>query len=97
MSRYKLSEEAQNDLREIQHYTRVSWGNNQAKRYLIELTASFEKLANTPKLGITREELAKDLRSFQTSHHILFYRESSDGIEIARVLHHSMDIKRRQL
>lgn len=94
MPKYRLSEEAQNDLREIRQYTQENWGNNQAKQYLIELTAGFEKLSKSPKLGRTREEIARNLRNFQVSRHIVFYRERTNGIEIARVLHASMDIKR---
>ncbi len=93
MPNYRLSEEAQNDLREIQHYTRENWGNNQARLYLIELTTKFEYLSKSPKLGRPREEIDKDLRSFLVRRHIVFYRERPKGIEIARVLHASMDIK----
>lgn len=93
MSGYSLSEEAQNDLKEIRRYTSENWGNKQARQYLIELTANFENLSKSPKLGRTREEIDKDLRSFPVSRHIVFYRERPEGIQIARVLHASMDIK----
>lgn len=94
MPKYLLSKESQNDLIEIRHYTQENWGNRQAKKYLIELTASFEKLSKAPKLGRAREEIADNIRSFLVSQHIVFYREGKNGIEIARVLHASMDIKR---
>lgn len=94
MSNYRLSEEAQNDLREIQCYTHENYGNNQAMQYLIELTANFENISKSPKLGRTREEIDKNLCSFRVSRHIVFYRERPEGIEIARVLHASMDVKR---
>lgn len=76
MPDYQLSEEAQNDLREIRLYTRENWGKKQAKQYLIELTACFAKLSKSPKLGRIREEIAENLRSFLVSRHIVFYRES---------------------
>lgn len=94
MSKYRVSEEAQKDLREILRYTQKNWGRHQVKQYLIELTSKFVQLANAPKLGRTREEIAEDIRSIQASHHIVFYRERQGGIEIARVLHPSMDFKR---
>ena len=90
-----LSEEAQNDLREIQRYTQENWGKQKAKRYFIELTTCFVKLAHTPKMGRSREEIAKGIRSFQAIQHIMFYREGRKGIEIARVLHPSMDLSTR--
>lgn len=92
--RYQLSEEAQNDLREILSYTQKNWGNHQAKQYLIELTARFEQLADSPKIGRQREEIDQNIRSFQASHHIIFYRTKPVRIEIIRVLHPSMDIDR---
>jgi toxin ParE1/3/4 len=94
MAKYRLSNEAQNDLREIQLYTMTNLGNQQAKQYLIELTANFEKLAHSPKIGRRREEIHEGLRSFQARHHIVFNREKLNGIAIARILHTSMDIKR---
>ncbi|MGR3317212.1 MAG: type II toxin-antitoxin system RelE/ParE family toxin [Candidatus Anammoxibacter sp.] len=93
MPKYQLSEEAQNDLRKIRHYTQENRENNQTKHYLIELTTSFEKLSKTPKLGRTREEIAGNLRSFPVGRHIVFYKERSNGIDVVRVLHASMDIK----
>jgi len=95
MPHFLLSEEAQNDLREIQRYTQENWGKQKAKQYLIELTTCFVKLAHTPKMGRSREAIAKGIRSFQAIHRIVFYREGQKGIEIARVLHPSMDVSTR--
>ena len=94
MPRYRFSEEAQNDLRKITRYTQENWGNKQAKRYLVELAAGFENIARSPKLGKARDEIEKGIRSFPVARHIVFYRAVTECIEIARVLHSSMDIKR---
>jgi toxin ParE1/3/4 len=94
MPGYRLSEEAQNDLKEISRYTQKNWGNKQAKYYLVELAAGFESLARSPRLGKARDEIEKGIRSFPVARHIVFYRTGTEGIEIARVLHASMDIKR---
>lgn len=94
MPAYQLSEEAQNDLKEISRYTRENWGNKQAKYYLVELAAGFENLARSPKLGKARDEIEKGIRSFPVVRHIIFYRTGTECIEIARVLHAGMDIKR---
>jgi toxin ParE1/3/4 len=94
MPRYRLSEEAQNDLRVITRYTKENWGNKQAKRYLVELAAGCENIARSSKLGKARDEIEKGIRSFPVARHIIFYRVVTECIEIARVLHASMDIKR---
>jgi len=89
---YQLSESAQQDLREIQRYTRETWGVAQARAYLLELTAAFMKLARRPKLGRQRDDLDLELRSYIAGKHLVFFREASSGIEIIRVLHPSMDV-----
>jgi len=94
MPGYRLSEEAQNDLKEISCYTRENWKNKQVKHYLVELAAGFEYLTRSPKLGREREEIEKGLRSFPVASHIIFYRTGSECIEVTRIFHASMDIKR---
>ncbi len=92
---YQLSEAAQEDLREIQRYTRETWGAAQAKTYLLELMTTFTKLARRPKLGRLRDDLGLELRSYVAGHHLIFYRQVQRGIDIARVLHSNMDVPQR--
>ncbi len=94
MPGYRLSVAAQNDLREISRYTQENWGSKQAKHYLVELAAGFENITRSPRLGKARDEIEKGIRSFPVARHIIFYRTGTECIEIARVLHSSMDIKR---
>jgi toxin ParE1/3/4 len=89
---YQLSDAAQQDLREIQRYTRETWGVAQARAYLLELTAAFTKLARRPKLGRQRTDLDLKLRSYIAGKHLVFFRETASGIEVIRVLHTSMDV-----
>ena len=93
MPSYKLAAPANNDLREIALYTKKSWGPEQARTYIQELRKAMEALAQTPKIGRPREELAPGLRSFKAGSHIVFYKESKAGINIARILHSKRDIE----
>ena len=99
MAAYRLSHEAQKDLEEIRRYTLGAWGPEQAKdqarRYLAGLALKFEQLAATPGLGRPREDLLPGIRGFPADQHVIFYREVKGGIEIARVLHSSMDVEGR--
>ncbi len=90
--RYKLAPPANNDLREIAHYTKEKWGADQAKKYLKELRKALGTLAQTPKMGRLREELAPGLRSFNAGDYIVFYKESKTGINVVRILHSKRDI-----
>lgn len=92
MARYQLTPSAKSDLKEIARYTKESWGTDQVKRYLKELRKALGSLAQTPKIGRSREELAPGLRSFQAGNHIVFYKESKTGINVARILHSKSDI-----
>ncbi|MGZ8216519.1 type II toxin-antitoxin system RelE/ParE family toxin [Methylomagnum sp.] len=92
MKDYRLSVAAQSDLREIQAYTKSTWGENQAMKYLSELRSGMEKLAEFPSMGRMREDIAKGLRCLPITRHVIFYREYPAGIEIVRVLHASMDV-----
>ena len=51
-------------------------------------------LANNPRIGRRREEVAPALRSFPFQDYSILYRPIDDGVEIVRVLHGSRDIER---
>ena len=90
---YKLTARARADLKEIVIYTRKTWGKEQEKLYREDLRKALRSLALSLKLGRVRKELGEGLRSFQIAHHIVYYVEKKNGIEIARILHPSMEIE----
>lgn len=91
MADYKLTEAAKKDLRGISAYTKKTWGQEQEKVYRKSLRVALRTLAKAPKIGQKRDELAKGLRSFPVGHHIAYYVEKRNGIEVARILHPAMD------
>lgn len=94
MQGYRLSKEAQEDLKEIKNFTRLNWGNQQTKEYLSEIKDSLEKLAISPELGKLRDEIIGGLRSMSVGRHIIFYRLGKTDIEVARILHKRMDVSK---
>jgi toxin ParE1/3/4 len=94
MQGYRLSKEAQDDLKEIKNYSRMTWGNKQTQEYLSEIKNSLEKLIISPELGKIRDEIIDGLRSFGVGRHIIFYRLGKTEIEVARILHKRMDVTR---
>ena len=44
-------------------------------------------------IGRNRKALRPDTRSFPVGHYVLFYRPTSDGIEVIRVLHGARDVQ----
>jgi len=82
---------AQADLDEIWDFI-ADDSEERADSFIDLLDGKFQTLAQNPKLGRTREELAKGLRSFPVGHYIIFYLPLADGIEIVRVLHGARDL-----
>lgn len=91
MSRVVFSAAAYNDLAAIVDYTKATWGRGQAESYLSEMKVRLDALAETPLIGRARPELATDLLSFPIEKHIAYYRVTSAGIAVVRILHHRQD------
>jgi toxin ParE1/3/4 len=94
MQGYRLSKEAQDDLKEIKNYTRMTWGDKQTQVYLSEIKDSLEKLVIYPELGKTRDEVFEGLRGMSVGRHFIFYRLGKTDIEVASILHGRMDVVR---
>jgi len=92
---YRLTRIADQDLTDIWMNSRENWGMAQADKYLSELEACFIELTSHPELGRHRPEIKSGYRSIPKNHHIIFYRQQQECIEIIRILHQRMDIKPR--
>ena len=92
MSRYLVTEPAENDLDDILFY--IAADNQAAALSLYErFLRGFENLAQMPNIGRLRNDLADGLRSFPEGGYLIFYRQiDADTIEIIRVLHGARDI-----
>jgi len=88
-----LSDLAIQDMAEIEDYTARTWGDDQADEYLDQLEQRFYWLAEHVGAGKSRDEIAQGLSSFPQGHHVIFFRASGLLLEVARVLHQSMDIE----
>ena len=84
---------ATSDLAELWDY--IAYGNPANADRLVDrirFTCS-TTLAENPRIGRSREELAPELRSFPFLNYVIFYRPIDAGVEIVRVLHGSRDIE----
>ena len=64
-------------------------------RYLNELEAFCQTLADNPALGRPCDEVRQGLRRMEHGQHVVFYRQERTGILISRILHQSMLPERR--
>ena len=62
-----------------------------ASQYMAMLKQKCELLANSPELGIQRDEYCR-LHKFPVDSYLIFYQPSQTGIDVIRILHGSRDI-----
>jgi toxin ParE1/3/4 len=95
MAKVYLTKKAVDDLEEIWDYTVETWSENQAQIYYSLLIDSCQELANKPNLGKSYEVVEKNVLGFKSGQHIIFYRIVTEmEIEVVRILHGMMDIKK---
>jgi|SRR5690554_456340 len=93
---YRITNKARIDLIEIWDYTSKTWSKTQAKKYYSQLTNAFSFLARNAEIGKDFSEIRNGLLGKSVGKHIVFYEvESTNKIDIIRVLHERMDLKSR--
>lgn len=95
MSRYVLSPAARADLEDIWEHTCERWSSDQAEVYVREIQRAVERVAQSPSIGRTCDEVRPGYRKHAVGSHVLYYRlVSADVVDIVRILHQRMDVPR---
>lgn len=89
-----LTEAAIDDLRSIRAYTLQNWGTEQEERYLRQIWGRFESLKLDPQRFRVRDDLFPGCRIAAEGRHVILFRSGNEVLEIVRVLHSAMDLKR---
>lgn len=93
---YRISEQAIIDLNYIWLYTLHKWSKEQADRYYDLIIGEIEFLADNFMTGKSVEQTRKNYRVSKIKSHLIFYRKTdNDMVEIIRILHQRMDVKKR--
>jgi len=96
MANYNLTKKAAADLALIWNYTFDTWSENQADQYYYMLLDSCQEIADRRVSGKQYEGIYTGLLGIKAGKHIIFYRQiNNDVVEIARILHERMDLKKR--
>jgi toxin ParE1/3/4 len=82
---------ARSDLKEIRDFIARD-KSRVASQYMTMLKQKCELLANSPGIGIQRDEYCK-LYKYPVDSYLIFYRISQTGIDIIRVLQSNRDIE----
>lgn len=94
MAEYRLTPAAEHDLETIWTYTLRQWGVEQANRYTDILTEAFTELAHSPKTAPACDYIRPGYRGRSVERHMIYFRITSYGIAIVRILHDRMDALR---
>jgi len=98
--KYRFYRKADADQDSIWRYTRESWGEIQAEKYITELHAHLERLANNQNLWLNLPhqfvvplDLDRQIYFSNYEHHYVFFRVlSEDVIGVVSILHEKMDL-----
>ncbi|WP_426107368.1 type II toxin-antitoxin system RelE/ParE family toxin [Massilia sp. TSP1-1-2] len=94
MAEYRLTPAAVRDLEAIWIHTLQQWGLEQADRYIDILMATFTELAQSPKTAPACDHIRPGYRRRSVERHIIYFRITTYGIAVVRVLHDRMDALR---
>jgi toxin ParE1/3/4 len=92
MATVRRSPLAEQDYRDIWRYI-ANDNPDAADRLLQRIDAKLELYASNPRMGAMRDNLAQGLRSFPVGNYLAFYRITTDGIELVRMLHGARDLQ----
>ncbi len=96
MAEFKLTNKAVEDLSKIWDYTFEVWSERQADTYYELLIANCQEIADNPSSGKSYDGIIESLLGMKTNRHIIFYRTlDENNVEITRILHERMDLKKR--
>ena len=95
MAEFRLTNKAVEDLSKIWDYTFEVWSEKQADNYYKSLISNCQEIAENPGLGKTYGGITENLLGLKSNRHIIFYRTlNKDYVEITRILHERMDLKK---
>ena len=86
MAPYKLSMEAEEDIRRLYRHGIQNFGLAQADRYFDGLFTRFDELAKQPLRYPAVDEIREGYRRSVYVAHAIYYRPHNDRVDIMRVL-----------
>lgn len=96
MAKFFFTNKAVEDLSSIWNYTRIKWLEKQADKYYISLLEISQEVADNPNLAKEYNQIINGLHGIRSNRHIVFFRIlSKNEIEVTRILHGKMDLKKR--
>lgn len=96
MAKVIFRRKAIDDLNNIWDYTFKKWSAKQADKYYATIKLSCNGIGQNPDVGKEYDRINKNLLGLKCGRHIIFYQSlPEDKIEVIRILHERMDLKKR--
>ena len=93
MSRFRLTDHAQNDMREIWDEIGIVNANPHAADRLMEkFESQLHLLSSQPRIGQKRDEWSPGLRIFPAGNYVILYYPDDDGIEVVGIVYGRQDL-----
>jgi toxin ParE1/3/4 len=92
--RLELSEAALADIRSIREFTLEHWGTTQEEIYLNSMWSVFLEIQKKPSSFRFRNDLFPSCQIATCGSHLILFRIHNEAVQVARVLHRSMDFQR---
>jgi len=95
-NKYRISKQSIEDLNVIWVYTFNNWSKEQADRYYDLIIGEIEFISDNYLIGKSAEQTRKNYSVTKIKSHLIFYRKvENEVVEIVRILHQRMDVKKR--
>jgi toxin ParE1/3/4 len=94
MTSLVVSPRARGDLDDIWDYGVERWGIDQAERYLREMWHDRERAAKDPRRGQPCDDIRASYFRLKVGFRVAFYRLTTEGIDVVRILHGRRDFER---
>jgi toxin ParE1/3/4 len=88
---YELTPTAEQDVRDIYEFGRITFGEKKADEYFLDFYDAFERIGENPRAHRERHEIEPPARVHVFHSHLIFYKIDSDRLIIGRILHSRAD------
>ncbi|MGX1024119.1 type II toxin-antitoxin system RelE/ParE family toxin [Psychroflexus sp. MBR-150] len=86
--KYRISQQAIDDLNDIWIYIYHKWSKEQADRYYALIIEEIKFIAQNYFTGKSIDKTRKNYRVTKVKSHLIFYRKVDNGlVEVVRILH----------
>ncbi len=84
---FELTPAAEQDVRNIYEFGRITFGERKAESYFLELYDAFDRIGENPRTNPERREVEPSARIHVFHAHLIFYRIDNNHAVVVRILH----------